>query len=467
MAAPQEVPKLTQQQLFGEMSNSQLYSPFGYDRLEFLPALRGRKAAEIYREMATNDAIVSAVLFEIVAVLRRVEWDVEPYAGGPDGEVTDADLETADFVRSCMDDLSHSWEEFIADALSMLPFGYSFLEIVYKKRESADLAAPSERRSRFPDGRIGWRKFCYVPQETISDFDTDEYGGVQAVIQGGYYGAQAVTIPIEKGLLFRTERHSPRGQSVLRGAVESWYYRKRMRQLEGVGVERDLAGLPVFYLDADIMANASRRGEYEKIIRNLRRDEQEGVLLPATVGDNGELQPLARLELLASAGQRQHNTGEVIGRYTREIAMSLLQDVMLLGHEKVGTQALAKEKRDLSEVVLQAWLNTVACTINDHAVPRLLALNGMSLDAMPMIVPGDIRASEVTEFVDSIAKLAGQGFELAGDPEVENLIRRRLNLPLLPPEMQQRMTDDIVDPPDPPPMVAPPAVPADADDDEG
>lgn len=456
-----DIPKLDKSALFGEMGNRNLYSPYGFDRLEFLPALRGRRASEIFREMAQNDAIVSAILFEITAVLRRVEWDVEPGASGPDGEVSDDDIERADFVQTCMDDLSHSWEELVADALTMLPFGFAALEIVYKHRGSADIDAPSKRRTKFPDGKVGWRKFELIPQATVTDFIVDEHGGIQALEQGGMYGADRVVIPIEKLLLFRTERHSPRGKSVLRGAVESWYYRKRMRQLEGIGVERDLAGLPVFYLDADIMADSARRSEYEKIIRNLRRDEQEGVLLPAVMDDSGTLQPLAKLELLASAGARQHDMDKTIARYTREIAMSLLQDVMLLGHEKVGTQALAKEKRDLSEVVLQAWLNTVEAVINDHAVPRLLALNGMPLDAAPRIVPGDIRSSDVAEFINGVKLASDAGFQLAGDPEVEQIIRRRLNLPLIVEEVAQRMADDLLDPPAPPPMVPQP------DEDEG
>jgi hypothetical protein len=456
-----QVPALTRGQLFEEMGNRNLYSPFGFDWLEFLPQLRGRKAAEIYREMAVNDPIVSAILFEITSILRRVEWDVEPGASGPEGEVVDADVETADFLKSCMDDLSHSWEEFIADALTMLPYGFATLEIVYKRRQSADLAAPADARTHFPDGKVGWRKFCWLPPQTVTDFVTDEYGGIQAVVQGGMYGANRVTIPIDKLLHFRTDRHTPRGQSVLRGAVMPWYYRKRMCQLEGIGVERDLAGLPVFYLDADQMSNPTRKAEYQTIVRNLRRDEQEGVLLPATLSEDGkDLVPLAKLELLASSGPRQHNMGEVIGRYTREIAMSLLQDVMLLGHEKVGTQALAKEKRDLSEVVLQAWLNTVEGTINDHAVPRLLALNGLPLDFMPRFVPGDIRSTDIDALVEAVSKLASAGFELAGDPEVEQWMRRKLNAPLLPDGVQERLLDEQLNPPEPPPMLPPGAPPA-------
>lgn len=450
---------------FVELANRNLHAPRGWDRLEFLPQLRGRRGAEIYREMARNDAVVSAILFEIVMLLRRVEWTVEPTPSADGGTVTDQDIERADFLQTCMDDMSCSWEEVVADALTMLPFGFATLELVYKRRESTDLTAPAERRTRFPDGKVGWRKMVLIPQATIQDFVLDEFGGIQAVEQGGVYGAQQVIIPIEKLLLFRTDRNTPRGESVLRGAVESWYYRKRIRESEGIGIERDLAGLPVIYAQADYLAKW--KTDLQSIVRNVRNDEQAGVLLPDLRDEHGNRQ--VTLELLSSGGARQFDTNTIIGRYTREIAMSLLQDTILLGHEKVGTQALAREKRDLSDTALQAWLNDIGAVFNDHAVPRLFALNGEPLDNLPRLVPGDLHPTDVAEFAVAMKDIAGAGFMLAGDPEVEAFVRRRLGLPAMQAEVGQMMMDDLLDPPEPPPVMVAPgeqAPPPEDDDDE-
>lgn len=432
---------------FAEVANRNLHTPRGFDRLEFLPQLRGRRGSEIYREMARNDAIVSAILFEIVMLLRRVEWTVEPTSSADNGEVTDADIERADFLQTCMDDMSCSWEEVIADALTMLPFGFSALELVYKRRESTDMTAPADRRTRFPDGKVGWRKMVLIPQATVQDFQVDEYGGIQAITQGGLYGADRVDIPIEKLLLFRTDRNTPRGESVLRGAVESWYYRKRIRESEGIGLERDLAGLPVIYAQPDYLQKW--QSDLRNIVQNIRNDEQAGVLLPDIRDEHGNR--VVNLELLASAGNRLFDTDKIIARYTREIAMSLLQDTLLLGHEKVGTQALAREKRDLSDTALQAWLNDLAAVFNDHAVPRLFALNGEALDNLPRLVPGDLHPTDVSEFAVAMKDIAGAGFMLAGDPEVEAFVRRRLGLPAMQEEVGQQMLDDLLNPPEPPP----------------
>lgn len=437
---------------FAEMANRNLHTPRGWDRLEFLPQLRGRQGSEIYREMFRNDAVVSAILFEITMLLRRVEWEVEPTPSADNGEVTDQDIERADFLQTCMDDMSCSWEEIVADALTMLPFGFSALELVYKRRESSDMAAPAERRTRYPDGKVGWRKMVLVPQATIQDFNVDEFGGVQSIRQGGGYNVTAVDIPIEKLLLFRTDRNTPRGESVLRGAVESWYYRKRIRESEGIGIERDLAGLPVIYAQPDYLQKWQT--DLRNIVQNIRNDEQAGVLLPAMYDEAGN--QTLKLELLASGGNRLFDTDKIIARYTREIAMSLLQDTILLGHEKVGTQALAREKRDLSDTALQAWLNDLAAVFNDHAVPRLFALNGEPLDNLPRLCPGDLHPTDVSEFAVAMKDIAGAGFMLAGDPEVEAFVRRRLGLPAMQEEVGQKMLDDLLNPPDPPPVVVAP-----------
>src|SRR4051812_49940679 len=57
----------------------------GYIDEEFLPALRGRKAIRVYREMAANDSMVGALLFTIDKLVREVEWKVLPATQDDEG----------------------------------------------------------------------------------------------------------------------------------------------------------------------------------------------------------------------------------------------------------------------------------------------------------------------------------------------------------------------------------------------
>src|SRR5690606_31232755 len=95
-----------------------------------------------------------------------------------------------------------------------------------------------------------------------------------------------VYLPMEKGLLFRTKlaRNNPEGSSVLRTAYEAWYYRQNLRQIEGIGIERHLVGIPVIYAPVDLFspnASAEEKAVLERlhqIVTNLRVDEQAGIV---------------------------------------------------------------------------------------------------------------------------------------------------------------------------------------------
>lgn len=100
----------------------------GYIDEEFLPALRGRKAVKVYREMSTNDSMVGALLFAIDKLIREVDWEVIP------SDQSEEATKAAEFLESCKDDMSHSWDDLIGEILSMLPYGWSWHEVVYKKR---------------------------------------------------------------------------------------------------------------------------------------------------------------------------------------------------------------------------------------------------------------------------------------------------------------------------------------------
>ena len=67
-------------------------------------------------------------MFAIKMLIRQVKWHIEP--GGDSAK----DREAAEFVESCMDDVQSTWTDTISEVLSFLAYGWSFHEIVYKRR---------------------------------------------------------------------------------------------------------------------------------------------------------------------------------------------------------------------------------------------------------------------------------------------------------------------------------------------
>lgn len=126
---------------------------------EFLHELRGTRGIEVYREMSENDDVVGAILFAIEMLVRQCDWNVEP--GGDAAK----DKEAAEFVESCMHDMQDTWTDTISEILSFLTYGWSFHEIVYKRR-MGNTKNPTTK-SKYTDGLIGWKKLPIRAQETL------------------------------------------------------------------------------------------------------------------------------------------------------------------------------------------------------------------------------------------------------------------------------------------------------------
>ena len=116
---------------------------------EFLIDLRGERGQKIFTEMAENDEIIGAILNSIDMLIRQVDWNVQ------EASQDSVDLEAAQFLQECMEDMSHSFKDMVSEALSMLQYGWSWHEIVYKLRGGPGERDPT-KRSKFSDGRIGW-----------------------------------------------------------------------------------------------------------------------------------------------------------------------------------------------------------------------------------------------------------------------------------------------------------------------
>lgn len=399
---------------------------------EILPELSGSKRNAIIRQMLANDATIGALLFAIKMLVRQVSWRVD----APSEEA--ADVEAADFITGALfEDMSSSWADTLSDVVSFLPWGWSYHETVYKLREG-DSPDPS-RRSTFADGRIGWRKWPIRAQETLSSWAFDEDGGIQAMVQVAAPDFSTRTIPIDKALLFRTEsnRGSPEGYSILRNAYRPWRMKTRIENLEGIGIERDLAGLPVAYLPPSYMASTATAEQQavfsavKDLVTGIKRDEQEGVVMPMAYDDKGH--KLFDLQLLSAGGARQFNTNETINRYDHRILMSVMADFLMLGAEKVGSFALSSDKTELFAVALGAWLDEIADVINTHGIPRLLRLNGMRVSAPPKLCHDDIEVPDLGQLADYVMKLVGAG-ALTPTPELEGYLRETASLPAIPEE---------------------------------
>lgn len=402
---------------------------------ENLRKLSGNRAAMIYAEMSQNDPVIGSILFAIEQLCRQVQWSVEP------ASENSADAEPAQFVEECMSDMSHSWPDLISEILTMLINGWALHELVYKYRQGPDSTDPS-KRSKFTDGKIGWRKIPLRAQESLDRWEFQDDGGIAGMWQSVMYGENPGNkfIPIEKALLFRTKiiKNNPEGVSVLRTSFRPWFFKKRLEEIESIGIERDLAGLPVAEVPPELLspdATTTQKTMVEQlkvIVSEIRRDEREGLVVPAEEvpnGQGGNEKTGFRFRLLNSGGSRQIDVDKTITRYEQRIAMTVLAEFILLGLDKVGSFSLASSKVNMFATALNAWLDSIAEVFNRFAIPRLFAVNGWKLEQLPRLSHGPVQELSIDELGTFIANLGRSGMPLTFSSETENYLRRKANLP--------------------------------------
>jgi hypothetical protein len=411
-----------------ELGKSGLTQYGGYVFEEFLPKLTGRNWIYAVREMTSNDAVINSVLFVIEMFAKQTTWDV--VAASEDA----ADKQEAEIMRGVLfDDMSMTWADMLSEILTMLPWGWSYFETVFKRRsgESSDPAA----NSKFNDGRIGLRKLAIRAQESLVRWEFDDNGGIQGMYQSAAPDYVMRFIPIEKALLFRTTAHkgNPEGRSIIRGAYRSWYFKNRIENIEGVGIERDLAGLPWGKLPSDYMdpaADDDKKAVYENfknIITGVKRDEQEGLVTPSDRDANGNL--YFEVSLLSTGGQRQFDTDKIITRYDQRIAICALADFILLGHtQKAGSYGMTRTKGEMFTTALSAWLDSTCDVFNRHLIPRLQRLNGKPTDKLPKLVHGEVEKVDLTELAAYISALSGAGITFT--PEEQQYLKEQAKLPV-------------------------------------
>src|SRR3990167_1564250 len=357
-----------------EIGSTGLLKYSGFVNQDFLQEWQGKKAYKNANEMRLNSPVIAALLNAIEQSVRSVKWQWTSDAGEED--------ERLQLIQDSLDGMSFSWNDHIIEALTFLPFGFSLFEIVYRR----------------DGGRLLWRKFAIRGQDTVYKWDIEDDGGIAGFTQQTLTNFQTVFIPIERLILYRTrvERNNPEGRSILRSAYIPYYYAKNIAQIEAIGTERDLAGLPMIKLPANADPGGDDATKATELVRRIRNDEEAGLVLP-----NGW-----EFELVSTGGTRLFNTDKIIARYEKRMLMSALAQFLVLGMDQIGSLALSKDQTDFFNMSVNATADIIAETFTKFVIPRLLLLNGMDPNGIKLehTPAGDVDKAALATALQSSAQ---------------------------------------------------------------
>lgn len=413
-------------EMYAELGAPGLKRAGGFLQEEFITQLRGPRGMAMFREMYDNDAVVQAAITAIVMPIQQVTWRFQPASADPEA------VRIAKFFEDAIEDMEFSFKQSVLDWLSMLRFGHSVAEIVLKVRRG-DVNDPMFR-SKFNDGLVGWRKIPVRAQESLLQWDFQPNGDPLAMIQVPPPMYDRRYIPLSKCVHFRTtiEKNNPEGRSILRSAYFPYYFKKKLCEIEAIGLERDLNGLPSIGCPAEILNAtsgplAALKSTLMNIVKTVRKDEQGGVLYPLQYDEKGH--PKYEFKLISTQGTRAHDTTAIISRYKQDILTCMLADFLTIGHTAVGSRALADPKIDFFFLSVNAILDNISDTFTAQAVRPLMVVNQFPTELTPKLVHGEASNPNLQLMGQFVQALAAAGMPLFPDDSLENYLRGLAKLP--------------------------------------
>lgn len=432
-----DTPTLT----MGEIGRSGLIVLGGNIFEECQEELRWPQAADTFKEMS-KDASIAAALDYVDNKVATATWEVK-IPDGYDKQLKDH----AQFLRQCMNDMDHTWTDFIKQAASFGRYGFAPVEKVYRYREKA-------KGSKYNDLLIAPRKLALRSQDSVDRF---RWGGSGKDLAGFYQNIWSMDsnplntegwgyfdsprelsqkfIPRKKFLLFRhnPQKDSPTGTSPLASVWQAWKMKTAYQEAEALGAAQDANAFKILFLppeylvaDADDDKKESLK-MFQKALVNAHQARESGIILPFVTDEKGN--KMFDFDIKNIGGTSRYNTGEIINRYNQEILVGLFADVLALGSGGGGGSfSLSESKLSVIDLAVRARLDEIRNQINHDLVRQIFELNGWDTEVMPYFeysIPEAINLEELGKFIQRV-KAVGM---LPITPKVVNWVLKLADIP--------------------------------------
>lgn len=368
-----------------------------------------RARDEILIEMG-SDPIIGGVLRQIAMFIRRVPWYVDP------ADDSDEAKQVAEFYQDCLSSMRGLWPgDTMARMLTFLQWGWSACEVVYTRRD---------------DGKIGWKYWRLIPQETRWGWRFDDEGEATHLIQLDPESFKEIEVPLSRTIHLRdaTRNNSPEGFSPLRIAYQAYAFRLGFQQLEGSLFER-FGGVQVARLpEKDIENNTSAYQEMQRIVTTLGINSQTGLVLSSKRDDAGEF--FQDFEIVAPpAGATVPSADPIINRYANELVGVFGANLTRTGQDGTGSYALADVQSGMFQQNMAAYLDLIGDEITSQEFPRLAVYNSIRPELVPKLRHGDIEDADLERLGAYIEKLSGAEL-LERTPELRFHVHDEAGLPV-------------------------------------
>lgn len=210
------------------------------------------------------------------------------------------------------------------------------------------------------------------------------------------------------------EYGNPEGRSPLLNAYVPWKYKVQIEEYEAVGVSRDLVGMPKIglppdYLDENAEPEKKAFVQYCKtVVNDMIANDRAGLIWPRYI-DPDTKEDIFEFSLVSRQGAKAYDTGSIIDRYSKQIMMAFMSDVLAMGQSKYGSFSLADSKTSLLAMSVDILLKQIKNVINRDLVAQTYALNMWDDEEHVQITYDDIETPDLEAIGSYIQKTVAVG----------------------------------------------------------
>lgn len=399
----------------------------GRIREEFHKNLTGTKLLQVLKQMQYNEPTLAAPLMLIEMMIRSTNRQVKMNTSGHP-----LAAEAAEYVESCLDDMESTLQEIMTEAASAVPWGWSVLEILYKIRSGAN--GEPRLNSKYSDGRYGWRDWSPRSQESREDWAFDETGRLLGMWQDAESKAGLCFIPVDRMLhfRFRGSKQNPEGFSFLRPAYVPFHYASNLREIEGISLERDGAGIPKMEIPIECMdpnastAQKQTKTDAESLVKKIRMDALAGLVVPSETDTDGSPSGY-KFTLVSASGKNIGAYHTTIVRHEQKMLMTLLSQFLAFGISQEGSHALGDSMTSQLGYAIAAINRAIDEEITRSAFYRLMALEGYPPEAWPYYHSADVEKQKLETVGAFVSQMIGTG-AMEMDRAINDWARQQIGL---------------------------------------
>jgi hypothetical protein len=379
-------------------------------------------------DILANISVVAASVRYFLNLLANPQWHVRPADDSEEAE------EAAEFVTDVMDQMASSWTRIVRRTGLYRYHGFGIQEWTAYKRE---------------DGRIGIVDIESRPQHTIEKWDVTPNGEVKGVWQRSPQTGEELYLPRQKCVYLRddTLTDSPEGMGWFRHLVDPSERLKEYLTLEKVGLERDLAGVPVGRAPITAINRAVESGtlssaDANSMIEGLKnfvkmevKKQNTGIVLDSQPFENQSSDGVQAastaqwgVELLTGDAGSMQELGDAIHRISVEMARIIGTEILFIGSDGKGSMALSKDKSNNLFLNVNGTLDEMTETFTRDIIGPLWAMNGLDPAIMPKFAHEDVAVRDAEQISITLRNMASSGAILAPDDPAINDLRDMLGI---------------------------------------